>query len=296
MCAMWERRKDEISPVLKFYIRRGFRIAGPFWLAIAFYLWLGGFHRDTYEVGTSQIVSTLLFVHPLWPTWINSIVPGGWSIGVEVMFYMFFPLLARLNKPAVFYLIFGFVVYVVNTIVIDPLWLAVIPAGVEISDFLSRQFFSQAPIFLIGIYLFKIQRNSSGAIMPTVAISAGWIASAFILKMKFGYHAEPMFWVALLLVTSGCFVILLRQIAFFPINKIGQVSYSMYLSHFAVLHFFHDRSWSFGFGFLVVVSVSYTISVVLRHAIEIPSSNVGRWLINAISNAKQAILPAQGAG
>src|ERR1700726_1235091 len=42
MCLMWDLRSGESRRAVKFYIRRFFRIAPPFWLVIAGYLWLNG--------------------------------------------------------------------------------------------------------------------------------------------------------------------------------------------------------------------------------------------------------------
>jgi peptidoglycan/LPS O-acetylase OafA/YrhL len=42
MCHMWELRRDEANPAMKFYIRRFMRIAPLFWLAIPVYLLFNG--------------------------------------------------------------------------------------------------------------------------------------------------------------------------------------------------------------------------------------------------------------
>ena len=42
----------------------------------------------------AQVLSNLLLVRGLRPAWINSAVPGGWSVGVEVMFYCLVPWLS----------------------------------------------------------------------------------------------------------------------------------------------------------------------------------------------------------
>jgi len=57
-----------------------------FWLAIPFFLLLTGKGAPAWEVAT-----TALFVHGFHPQTINSVVPGGWSIAVEMTFYAVFP-------------------------------------------------------------------------------------------------------------------------------------------------------------------------------------------------------------
>ena len=40
--------------------------------------------------------STIFLLHGFWPNTINSIVPGGWSIADEVIFYILFPYLVMI--------------------------------------------------------------------------------------------------------------------------------------------------------------------------------------------------------
>ena len=85
----WHGRKDG---AVAFYIRRAFRITPAFWVAIlafALLLAIGG-HAPT----VGQVISTAFFSTWAIPTWHNSVVPGSWSIMVEVLFYVAFPLLA----------------------------------------------------------------------------------------------------------------------------------------------------------------------------------------------------------
>jgi peptidoglycan/LPS O-acetylase OafA/YrhL len=46
MCYMWKLREGEINPVKNFYIRRFFRIAPLFWIAIPVYLIINGYEKS----------------------------------------------------------------------------------------------------------------------------------------------------------------------------------------------------------------------------------------------------------
>ena len=76
--------------VRDFYIRRFFRIAPMFWFGVVVYLcWKGLGPRYWAPEGVSVwlILSTIFFLHGWTLTSINSVVPGVWSIAVEMTFY-----------------------------------------------------------------------------------------------------------------------------------------------------------------------------------------------------------------
>ena len=90
----WTERSDGAQA---FYIRRLFRIAPMFWLAIPFYLWLWGAGPSGYApngLSAWHVGMTAIFLHGLHPETITSVVPGGWSVADEVLFYAIFPLVA----------------------------------------------------------------------------------------------------------------------------------------------------------------------------------------------------------
>lgn len=83
----WHDRNDG---ALAFFTRRFFRIAPMFWLSIPIYV---GLNIDAY---TWQVLSAALFLQFVWPEWIiGYVVPGGWSVCAEIIFYCLFPLIVR---------------------------------------------------------------------------------------------------------------------------------------------------------------------------------------------------------
>lgn len=238
MCLMWQRRSGEDRPVLKFYIRRFFRIAPPFWLAMIGYLALNGIGPSQWSpdgVEARHVLLTATFLHGFSPDTINTIVPGGWSIAVEMTFYLVFPILIAWKQSARTLTAFALVVYLANVLMVEPAYQAIFVGPQPLKDFLYFQFFHQAPIFLLGMALYRVLFDGQPK-YHVVQIVLAWIGLAFLLKFL-GLHASPFFWllVSLLLVFSwGC---LKYRVTFWPLNRLGELSYSVYLTHFAIIQF-----------------------------------------------------------
>ena len=91
----WHGRDDSTIP---FLVRRFFRITPMFWLAIVFFTAFTPRHWAPNGIGWPQVFATAAFLHGWHPATINGVVPGGWSIAVEVTFYLAFPVLALLLR------------------------------------------------------------------------------------------------------------------------------------------------------------------------------------------------------
>jgi peptidoglycan/LPS O-acetylase OafA/YrhL len=234
------RTKRHAVTLKKFFLRRFFRIAPLFYVALGFYLWLYGRGArfalgDRTAITSSNILSNIFFFNDFNPYWINSIVPVGWSVAVEVSFYCLVPLLfskIRSLSQAIWLtlatLIFGIVInrfLYAHPLVPDPrLW----------REFLFLWPVNQLAIFCLGIVLFFLHKNQT---IITPAFGKLFLALAIFLMAGLiigNYPFLPkhfMYGIGFVLLTLG--------LAGYPlkifVNRVtcflGKISYSIYLTH-----------------------------------------------------------------
>src|SRR5262249_20709564 len=92
LLSSWHWRNDGAA---QFYMRRLLRVAPMFWVAACVYLIIFG--RATSGLTVPGIIATFLFMS-WYPDTMNALVPGGWTIAAEVMFYIIFPFFAASIK------------------------------------------------------------------------------------------------------------------------------------------------------------------------------------------------------
>lgn len=275
MCLMWEARRQEIGRVQRFYVRRFFRIAPLFWLAIPFYLLVYGVGERYWApegIGMRQVILTALFLHGFWPDTINSVVPGGWSIAVEMTFYLLFPFLVLCVGSRRFaYLFLSMLVWFLYSALIRPALAGVLGDSELVKDFLFLNFFSQAPVFLLGCYFFYTMKKGGGWV--DVVMLALWCLFGFVMERLSVIESSEFLYVYV--VMGVCVYLCMRLgVKMALLERLGRRSYAMYLSHFVVLSILArlapplDGFAVFLLAFAIVSWVAYLVAGFLGWLIE----------------------------
>lgn len=310
MLTFRRHQERESLPITNFFIRRFFRIAPMFYIAILYYLiqdglgpryWLG----DAPNITTGNIVSSVLFINGFNPYFINSIVPGEWSIAVEMLFYALFPwLIYKFKKPellvtmlVIVLIMKGFLQFILenNQMISDSdLW----------RNYLVLYFPSQLPIFVLGLILYSLINDEQFSIAH---LATALLPIALVMTLGIPYVDNGLlnygFLFFLLAILSSKIV---RKNWFtLAVGWIGKVSYSIYLVHFAVLHWlerFHllDRFGTdgkilamvnFSFRYLLVLTVSIIIASFFFVVVEKPFIALGSKLIQKRERKEPVELP-----
>ncbi|WP_433867116.1 acyltransferase family protein [Ralstonia wenshanensis] len=241
LCLSAVARREESRPLLKFYIRRFFRIAPAYYVGIAFYtLWT--ISVSEYQVGPYpnpdnytpiNILANALFLHGLYPPANNTIVPGGWSIAAEMLFYAFFPFLFRAmermkNRHYAALAAIGAGAAVV------PLIHAATGLPVFNGSFLYFSIAVQISVFIIGMVYFWETQSGRALKHPSLCFAI-FLAVAIALWETGQVTLMPAFF-------AVSFVCLAESLRAAPmallrwLRPIGKFSFSMYLCHFAVFN------------------------------------------------------------
>lgn len=272
MGLMWTQRAGEANPTGKFYIRRALRIAPMFWLAIPAYLAINGTgpsYNAPNGIGPLQVILTATFLHGFWPDSVNSVVPGDWSIAAEMTFYLVFPfLITAFGSRRRLYVALAIVLHLVNVCLFKPwafeLFSSYYGPGHEsfVWTTLHLSFLNQLPVFLIGCALFFSLRD--GYTRSDAAIFAVFITLSFAANRATGAHEFNYLMINLVLgaLVVGCIKL---AIHFQPLEALGRNSYSMYLSHFAVIYGLRQL-WPLADG-LISLLIAYTVTAALSYLV-----------------------------
>ncbi|UDQ54979.1 acyltransferase [Chryseobacterium indologenes] len=253
LCLSSHYKEKEQNHISKFYIRRYFRIFPIYYLGIIGYYLLNLFinnNVDNYSV--KNVLSNILFIHGLVPTANNTIVPGGWSIGTEMLFYLIFPFIFKFltsSRP------------IIKSILIILIAHFIIFYFQRKPDFNYEFFYfnilNQISVFIIGI-LFFIHKRHFNDLKKAVVVFLCFTAFALFVSTNsedfkiFGYRYAFRL-IPMISAVSFCALFIIAEQSKLVNNvifqKIGLNSYSIYIIHF-ILPFFYPTAakWLFGFN------------------------------------------------
>jgi peptidoglycan/LPS O-acetylase OafA/YrhL len=250
-------------------------------------------------VGIRQIVLSALLLHGFWPDTMSSVVPGGWSVADEVIFYALFPLMVPLLLKASWRSLFTVAVLAIVlgaqiSRLLDGFSSYFLPASLEgISGvYFSQWFPRQLPCFIFGVALFKFSVGRDG-VPESLAKTACVLAIALMLLFPFLEGVKHMLPLGLATSYGIAFSLFGFSLMYWPASPlvsnilvwIGKVSYSAYFVHFAVLHYFPQLRTTGStpldlvIAYAAVLALTIAISSLTYRFIELPMIRLGSMLI-----------------
>ncbi len=298
------KKEYERRPVTNYFIRRFFRIAPLYYLII-----LLSYALNVTAGSVGSVFANLFFIHGMSPYWINAVVPGGWSVGIEVLFYLIFPLLYFKIKT-----LSGAINVTLVAILAAKVVTSLMFKAFQINDaslwgiYIYENFASQLPVFLIGICLFHIQhRKPSAEERSRFKLSYCFIALLVILHLSATtiFKSHYIYGIAFALLAF----LVSRFHPGWIVNRflagVGKISYSLYLVHiiianllikFDLTHYSSNSILDVVIRFLIISTISLLFSFGTYKLVEIPFQRFGRNLIRKLEGTqrlKLVDLPAE---
>lgn len=273
-----------VQNIVSFYFRRYFRIAPLYYIGILIYLIFFSIliSQNVYEIKIapqytlSSIFSNIFFIHGFVPEGNNNVVPGGWSIGTEMAFYLLFPLIFRvLNVPNNYFR------NVIVLMIIFLCFVSVLFLGLKFENqnynntFLYYNLINMLPVFVLSIsYFLYLKYNSEIVLIKSkylsfFLMSITFIISAVIYNFYFSVFFSP-------LICTIAFILLIDVFKHFDVLnhkylvKVGQLSFSIYIFHFIFAWFAGPKMISFinpnltpSVNFIINISITIVCSILV---------------------------------
>ncbi len=271
-------------------LRRFFRIAPLFYLMLCAWLYIG------VQAETGTIIRNMTFLFGFVPSEQTSLVPAGWSIGVEVIFYLLFPFFwAWRNIWAALSL---FLLACLG-------WAAVNYNGQgEVPDYYYwTSFFTNAPYFALGLIVWCIYRLTPASFARPLGyftLAAG--LAGLIYMFQFGpvlddaqkmYKPVPLEFVLGWGAASASLALsqALRPVSLLynsATRFLGKISYSLYLTHPFLIYKTSLTRWAATLSdnpdlvvpvvCAITLAVTIPVATVIYYAVEVPFMRFARHL------------------
>ncbi|MDB5120209.1 MAG: Peptidoglycan/LPS O-acetylase OafA/YrhL, contains acyltransferase and SGNH-hydrolase domain [Sphingobacteriales bacterium] len=292
------KTETERDPVRNYFIRRIFRIVPLYYFILLLTLLL-----NVNSPSISSIIANFLFLHGLSPYWVNSTFPGGWSVGIEVLFYLVFPVLFYKIKSLT-----NLINLILFCLIISKLVLSFMTKNNPIEDgalwkvFVYENFISQLPVFLIGMCLFKIQYKKEIFDKDLTMYKSLLFTAAIILIHLLGgniFKSHYLFAIAFAIAAYGLSKWQPQVIVNNLTIWIGKLSYSIYLIHLLIAkllvkyHLIYSSSdviLDVFIRFFILLSTSTILAWLTNRLIELPFQALGKRLIDKWENNQMLVI------
>ena len=302
LCLSIDNRKDESNKTIKFYLRRFFRIAPLFYFMLIVHL-LNNYLSYNHLFSRKEILLNISFLYNFYPLGAESIVWAGWTIGVEMIFYLLLPL--------VFVKVRNFqtsVVFILISLLISHIYRYAIELSLTldkkvVDKYLYISFINQLPVFAIGITCYFVYRY----IYPKIKVNNKFLSVLWLLVFamlflsgvgQIGFLNKSYYLYYVAISFSALIIALAINSSKLIVNRItrfyGKISYSTYLVHPLIIYMLLPL-WrkiysqdlvpvyiKLSLCSLITIVVVTLISLFTYYFIEEPGIKLGKYLISKI--------------
>lgn len=264
-----------------YFIRRFFRIA-PLFYAVLFVLLAIGYDflvpRDGYAETT---IYHLTFANVAAPWYANDMIGVEWTIAVECAFYLMLPFIVALCR-----LRFGLALLLLIAAALFAKAEAIAMAFGE--AFYANRNYSivwHFYAFAAGIAVYFLVKSARAPRWALAGMgAAAWLAAFYML-----WTGESGLSGLLIALCAAVTILNAARggwahavLAWPPLAYAGKISYSIYLTHFMIAHYFGKFGWSSPAQLLGMLVLTIAVSSLTYYAIERPFIRLGARLSNKL--------------
>jgi peptidoglycan/LPS O-acetylase OafA/YrhL len=288
--------------VREYLIKRFFRITPLFYLVLAFMIAAKSINSELPSI--VNILLNAFFVFGFFPDSKFGLVWGGWTIGVEMIFYVLFPVLLvviKTKKQALIFLMIALIISYVARVELHTQYFNVVANPHPKLDWNYYSFVPNLYFFAVGIYAYRIKQelvNASKVFWIVIRLVA-MMTLGILLLSEVGRLLENSGRLDLIVWAFGFGALCVWQSAkpsFWSANRyfeyLGERSYSIYLLHPVIIYFsksyieslYMSFQYSIGaYAYFIcavfVLIIVLAISEITYRVIEIPGIRLGREII-----------------
>lgn len=278
-----DKMEANAKSVASFFIKRVFRLYPCLWIATILTIWL----KTNYNLTDLFLNLTGLFGFIKWD---GAIGTGVWSIGNELVFYTFFPLMLLTVKFNIKWFI------AIGTIFLS-LYLYFAFYVLDNSSTLSwRDYvnpFNQIFLFFAGFLLgllfhtkeFKNSYLLIGLFLSITIFSFYPISGDRVIYVS--SYNRIIFTIICLSISFFCYklTISLPKLIDYPLKKVGEATYSIYLFHPIIWILTKPIEHHLYLRFIIAIIITIAISLILYFTIEKKFINIGHILCSKLNKA-----------
>jgi len=295
LCISMNNRINENFFLSNFFIRRYFRIAPMYILGVLIYSPLVIDYFPEVKSSVFDYLSHIFLFHGFTLNAFKNIVPGGWSIGVEFIFYLLFPLIflfLRKNPSKLRYQT-TFILFVCASLVQNLYFQLYEPNYSSVWKYGYWSPVNQLPVFMVGVLLYRrvcIEMREYTLIKCTSSFLILTFSTFIVWQLQF-----PFYVVLVPLLSAFSFYYLYFIFKLIPwlnirlLQRIGQLSFSMYILHFLSLLILLNLNRldflrgmgiiSFLIYFILLTTLTMILSIISEKVIELKFVSIAKNII-----------------
>lgn len=235
------RAENEERPLLRFYIRRAFRILPFWWVMAAVWLTYGVIHDHQLALNSFFLAVTFLFGFSRFNLALE-LIPGGWSLFVEETFYLILPFITKRLKS-----LYDAIGATILLLILSIIWMKL---RSKIPLFNQNNFAYLSPptqwfvfgLGIIGFFCIAHPRIRAVLLEKKMALLIDTLTFTALALLIGEFYGSTIALFMLFLASFSPFTLLGRLTRIPLLRLFGKYAYSLYLLQFIVLELLRPYS------------------------------------------------------